>query len=136
MVVVAEYIWLDFKKRLRSKTKVIHNINYKVWSEIVKLPAQELAGKFPEWNYDGSSTNQAMGNDSEVIIKPVKVIDDPFEHGRNFLVLCDTWLPDGTPHPTNTREKARKIFEKYNKEEPLYGLEQEFFLSANGKPIA
>ena len=54
MVVVAEYIWLDSKKRLRSKTKVIHNINYEIWSEIVKLPAQELAEKFPEWNYDGS----------------------------------------------------------------------------------
>ena len=46
MVVVAEYIWLDAKKRLRSKTKVIHNINYQIWSQIVNLPAQELADKF------------------------------------------------------------------------------------------
>ena len=36
-----------FQKHLRSKTKVIHNINYQIWSQIVGLPAQELAGKFP-----------------------------------------------------------------------------------------
>jgi hypothetical protein len=28
------------------------------------------ASDFEEWNYDGSSTNQAPGHDSEVIIKP------------------------------------------------------------------
>ena len=74
MVVVAEYIWLDAKKRLRSKTKVIHNINYEIWSEIVKLPPQELAEKFPEWNYDGSSTGQAEGLNSELLLKVSKCL--------------------------------------------------------------
>lgn len=32
----------------------------------------------PNWNYDGSSTNQAPGTDSEVILVPRKIYRDPF----------------------------------------------------------
>ena len=32
----------------------------------------------PIWNYDGSSTEQASGHDSEVYIKPVYMVRDPF----------------------------------------------------------
>ena len=48
-----EYIWLDGynpEPNLRSKTKVIN--------EII-----EDYNNLPEWNYDGSSTRQADGND-------------------------------------------------------------------------
>ena len=136
MVVVAEYIWLDAKKRLRSKTKVIHNIIYEVWSEIVKLPAQELAGKFPEWNYDGSSTGQAEGLNSELILKPVAVYQNPFRGGNNnVLVLCGTYDKDGNPLDTNSRVKALELFDKKMEEEPWFGIEQEYFVVGTNMQI-
>jgi glutamine synthetase len=81
-----------------------------------------------EWNYDGSSTNQAAGEDSEVIIKPCALFNDPFRRGNHKIVLCDTYRPDGTPLENNHRQWAKAIFDQALDEEPWYGLEQEYFL--------
>ena len=113
---VYEYIWLDHNNNFRSKTTVTSK-DYDMKS-------------IPLWNYDGSSTEQAIGSDSEVYIKPVAIYKDPFRKNLNSrLVLCDTWLPDGNPHPDNTRETARKILENpvVVNEQPMFGIEQEFF---------
>ena len=87
----------------------------------------------PEWNYDGSSTCQATGSDSEVIIKPKAWFQDPFRGLQNKLVLCDTYLPNGDPHPTNTRVIAEKIFNSNVELRPRFGIEQEFFLTKDGR---
>jgi glutamine synthetase len=88
--------------------------------------------KLPEWNFDGSSTGQAPGDDSEVILKPRRAFRDPFRPRNdgvdNILVMCDTWTPLGEPLPTNTRAKAAAAFEGKDKEETWFGLEQEFTL--------
>ena len=120
MKVIYEYIWLDNNNNFRSKTKVT-NKNMSISDEIPGM-----------WNYDGSSTNQANGNDSEVYIKPIAVYRDPFrfiENCKCYLVLCGTWLPNEDPHPDNKRPSALTIFnnEKVKKEDPMFGLEQEFF---------
>ena len=115
---VYEYVWLDHNNNFRSKTKVTK-------SEFTSLE------DIPEWNFDGSSTEQANGWDSEVYIRPFAVYKDPFRLDlEGYVVLCDTWLPNGNPHPDNTRVKALSIFchEKVKEEKPLFGLEQEFFL--------
>ena len=87
-------------------------------------------GKLPDWNYDGSSTDQAPGEDWEVIIKPRAVYKDPFRGGDNVLVLTDTYTPAGTPLPTNTRAPATAIFEARTEEAKTawFGLEQEYTL--------
>ena len=136
MASICEYIWLDHNNNFRSKTKVIAGHNPE--------------NGFPMWNYDGSSTEQADGSSSEVFIRPVKVISDPFRGGtgeRSFLVLCDTWLFDKEksnennmaykPHPDNTRYQAMLNFEDplVISEEPWFGMEQEFFLMKNGVPL-
>jgi glutamine synthetase len=121
-MVLLEYIWIDGFGKARSKTKVYNKLFNKV-------------DELPEWNYDGSSTGQAPGNDSEVIIKPRVIYDDPFREDNHKLVLCDTWLPNGQAHSTNTRVKAVEIFNKNLELEPLFGIEQEFFLTSNGHPI-
>lgn len=119
-----EYIWIDGNNDIRSKTK-IYNKEIKTAKDI------------PIWNYDGSSTKQATGSKSEVFIRPCAIYKDPFrkESTDNYLVLCDTLLPDHTPHPTNTRVKAAALFDKNIDSKPLFGIEQEFFLFLNEMPI-
>jgi glutamine synthetase len=76
----------------------------------------------PTWNYDGSSTGQAPGDDSEVYLVPRAMYKDPFRGGDNILVMCDCYeppkvKPDGTvqnpvPIPTNTRAACAAAMEK------------------------
>ena len=120
---IIEYIWIDGIGNLRSKTKVVKSDN-------IITDFNEC----PDWNYDGSSTKQASGNDSEVILKPKALYNDPFRE-NGLLLLCDTYLPDNTPHSTNTRVNAVNIFNKNNDLEPMFGIEQEFFITKNNTPI-
>ncbi|KAK9996672.1 hypothetical protein SO802_021358 [Lithocarpus litseifolius] len=116
--VIAEYIWIGGSGMdIRSKGRTL--------PEPVTDPA-----KLPKWNYDGSSTGQASGEDSEVILYPQAIFRDPFRGGDNILVMCDTYTPAGEPLPTNARYKAEKIFSHPDvvAEEPWYGIEQEYTL--------
>merc|ERR1719460_3326642 len=88
----------------------------------------ESVADLPVWNYDGSSTNQAPGEDSEVLLKPVSMFADPFRGGDNILVLCETMDPKKVPIPTNTRAAAEKLFAQKLDEEPWFGIEQEYTL--------
>jgi glutamine synthetase len=109
----AEYIWIDGNEptvEVRSKTRI--------------LPDSEEPGI---WGYDGSSTNQATGDNSDVALKPVFSCPDPIRKGDDILVMCETFLTDRvTPHPSNTRAIAREAHEKYGDQEPWFGLEQEY----------
>lgn len=125
-----EYIWIDGAGNTRSKTKVDCNPKYNVEC------LDDLLSLLPQWNYDGSSTNQATTENSEVILRPVKVVVDPFRQSSNdsnqnsYLVLCDTLDNNGCPLPTNTRSLAVEIFTKESEHsDPMFGLEQEFFIS-------
>ena len=66
-------------------------------------------GELPVWNFDGSSTGQAVGHDSDVYIKPVSIYKDPMLPGDNCLVMCETRDKDGQPHPTNNRHSCAKV---------------------------
>jgi len=112
-----EYVWIDNDYQLRSKIKVIPN------TSIDTINVEDI----PEWNYDGSSTNQSSGSESEVIIKPRRMFtsrNDLF----HMLVLCDTYTPLGKPLKTNNRNNATKIFNKKIYAEPWFGIEQEYFI--------
>merc|ERR1711970_1492815 len=87
------------------------------------------------WNYDGSSTGQAPGADSEVLLRPVAIYPDPFRQGDNVIVLCEAILPvTHKPIPSNTRTAAKEIFDKALQLVPWYGIEQEYTLmKADGK---
>ena len=121
--IVAEYVWLGGNNELRSKVRVL-NVQNDLWSSNGDFNMDFL----PKWNYDGSSTNQASGNDSEVIIYPRKAFPCPFRGKPNVLVMCDTYKPDGTPLSNNHRNSALEIFNSNTNENPWYGMEQEFFL--------
>ncbi len=117
--VLLEYIWLDCRNDFRSKTKVMK----------IEQTSDIMCGELPVWNYDGSSTGQAIGTDSEVFLKPAKVFRDPFRRKSNaFLVWCDMINKDKKPLENSNRQFALDIFQKYSNEEPWFGLEQEYFI--------
>lgn len=120
----AEYIWIDGAKptpMLRSKTKIIENS--------VKTP--------PIWGFDGSSTEQATGESSDCMLKPVYWCKDPIRGGRNIIVMCEVYLAaTGQPHPTNTRAACAAAAAKYKAHGMIYGIEQEYtFMRLNGRPF-
>ena len=100
--ILAEYVWVDAEGNTRSKTRT--------------LPEKkcESVDTLPKWNFDGSSTDQAPGDDSEVILNPCRIFNDPFrirpDGKNNILVMCDTYTPAGEPLPSNTRAKGKKLF--------------------------
>lgn len=89
--------------------------------------------ELPHWNYDGSSTGQAPGNDSEVYLIPRAIFKDPFRKGDNIIVMCDTYEPpkvgsDGKllppkPLTTNTRFACAEAMEKAKAHVPWFGIE-------------
>ncbi|XP_077247100.1 glutamine synthetase nodule isozyme-like [Tasmannia lanceolata] len=114
--VIAEYIWIGGSgKDLRSKARTL--------PELVPDPHA-----LPKWNFDGSSTGQAPGEDGEIILYPQAIFRDPFRRGKNILVMCDAYTPSGEAIPTNKRFNATKIFSHPDvvAEEPWYGIEQEY----------
>ncbi len=116
----AEYIWIDGTEPLplmRSKTRIVAD------------------GKKPGiWGFDGSSTNQATGSNSDCVLNPVFVCPDPLRGPNDVLVMCEVLLIDMTPNPTNTRAKAVEMAKKYASFEPWFGIEQEYTLFQDGRP--
>ncbi|HIF11829.1 MAG TPA: glutamine synthetase [Dehalococcoidia bacterium] len=117
----AEYIWIDGNQptaKMRSKTKVIAD------------------GETPGiWGFDGSSTQQATGDNSDVVLNPVLVLPDPLRGGDHKLVMTETLLTDLTPHPSNTRAACAAASEKYASFDMWYGIEQEYTFFDGIKPL-
>lgn len=51
----------------------------------------------PEWTYDGSSTDQAEGSNSDLYLQPKAMFKDPFRLGDNKIVLCDIYKYNRKP---------------------------------------
>ena len=118
----AEYIWIDGTvpvPLMRSKTKILKD------------------GQEPGiWGFDGSSTNQAPGSNSDCVLRPVFSCPDPLRGGDDILILWDVLLPDSMrPHKTNTRAELVKVAKKYASHEMWFGMEQEYTLFQEGRPM-
>ena len=75
MAYQAEYIWTDGNTPtplLRSKTKILAD-----------------GAEPPIWGFDGSSTEQATGDHSDCVLRPVFSCPDPIRGGDNILVLAE-----------------------------------------------
>ena len=122
---MAEYIWIDGYEptaNLRSKTKILDN----VVSSVSDLPS---------WGFDGSSTLQAEGIDSDCMLKPVWFCKDPLRGGDNVLVMNEVCNPDGSPHKSNTRAPLVELAEKFKDHDPWFGIEQEYTLMDSKQPL-
>ena len=123
---ILEYVWVDLEGNLRSKIKVENGNNL----------STDLK-KYSMWNFDGSSTGQASsGNVSDVIIRPVRLYNNPLlNHPNTKIVLCECLNADLRPHLTNSRDKCVKTSEEFSQHECLFGIEQEYtILQRDGKP--
>ncbi|MEM7672663.1 MAG: glutamine synthetase [Verrucomicrobiota bacterium] len=115
-----EYLWLDGYspvQGLRGKTKILEGD-----------PETLTIEDCPMWGFDGSSTEQADGSSSDCLLKPVALYPDA-SRTNGFLVMSEVLLPDGTPHPTNSRATIP------DDEGMWFGFEQEYFLYQDGKPL-
>ena len=85
----------------------------------------DFSGKLDDckmWSFDGSSTKQAEGASSDCLLKPVAIYPDP-DRLNGFLVMCEVFDADGTPHPTNGRATIEEDDDDF-----WFGYEQEYFL--------
>ena len=117
----AEYIWIDGTEPtplIRAKTKVL-----------------EVGEEPPLWGFDGSSTNQAPGDRSDCVLRPVCVVPDPIRGAHDKLVLCEVLYVDLQPHRTNTRAAAQAIAEQYAAHESWFGIEQEYTFFRGATPL-
>ncbi len=84
----------------------------------------------PDWSFDGSSTQQAEGHSSDCLLKPVAVYPDSARI-NGYLVVCEVFNADGTPHATN----HRALIEDGN-DDFWFGFEQEYVMTGEtGKPL-
>lgn len=108
-----EYVWLDGytpEPNLRSKTKIV--------DFEPKKPSD-----CPVWGFDGSSTRQAEGHDSDCLLHPVAIYPDSTRRNA-YLVMNEVYLPkDRGPHPSNYRSTVSD-----DDEGMWIGFEQEYFL--------
>ena len=118
-----EYLWLDgcTPTQIRYKTKVVKEpLNVPEW------------GFDPIWGFDGSSTEQADGNSSDCVLRPVKKYPNPLE-ANSTIVLCEVYNVDDTPHVSNTRSKLLNTV--INEDKEWVGFEQEYTLFDGDRPL-
>ena len=82
-----------------------------------------------QWNFDGSSTQQADSNSSDCVLNPVRVVRDP-QRPKSFLVMCEVLNPDGSPHSSNKRSLIND-----ESQDNWFGFEQEYTIFHDGKPL-
>jgi glutamine synthetase len=129
MFISAEYIWIDGDqptKKLRSKTRILESSTKGV-TQLADLP---------EWGFDGSSTYQASGHNSDLVLKPIALFKDPLRGPGNVLVMCEVFDDDNCAVPSNTRSMLRNILQEGGDSHGIWiGFEQEYTFFQENRPL-
>lgn len=121
----ATYIWIDGTgENIRLKDRIL-----------TREP--ERVEDLPLWQYDGSSTYQALGGNSDTTLVPRAIYRDPFKVGeKDVIIVCDTYKPDGDPTESNHRHLMQDAVDRTVEHEPWFGIEQEYtLLDMNERPF-
>lgn len=120
-----EYIWISNSGHETNKSnKGMPTMRSKTRTLYLPKNTSITMDHIPTWDFDGSSTEQAPTEHSEITLNPCRIHPNPFNDHRSFLVLCDLYVND-KPHPDNNRIKLNKMDKDH---EPWYGFEQEYIL--------
>ncbi|XP_012940732.1 glutamine synthetase [Aplysia californica] len=115
-LVQVEYVWIDGTgEGVRSKCRTL---------DFEPKEAKEC----PVWNFDGSSTGQSEGSNSDMYLHPVALFRDPFRRGPNKLLLCDVYKYNQEPTETNNRKSCADVMRRASEAHPWFGIEQEYVL--------
>ncbi|XP_059139917.1 glutamine synthetase-like [Physella acuta] len=119
-----EYIWIDGSgEGIRAKGRTLNFVP--------KEPKE-----CPVWNFDGSSTQQSEGSNSDLYLYPVALFKDPFRGGDNKLLLCDVYKYNKDPVESNRRKTCAEAMEQAKDAHPWFGIEQEYsLLDYDGYPL-
>ena len=121
MLTQATYIWLDGAKptkKLRSKTRILPNSS----QDSMRLE------DFPEWDLMDLQLTK-RGRYSDLILKPVSFIKNPLLPDENYLVLCEVYNPDHTPHKQtleascanySIKAQTRLVWVEFDKNTPYF----------------
>ena len=125
-----DYVWLDGNSTQTLRTKVKYD-TIEVENPQQPPSPDELFSQIGDWSFDGSSTNQAETKSSDLIIRPVKIYGNAFVNRRgglpSYIVFCEVFNADGSPHETNERAKLRDALETdTSATDPAFGMEQEY----------
>lgn len=113
----AKYIWIGGHNQIRCKTRTLQT-------------EPTCVKELPIWNFDGSSTNQAEGENSDCYLLPVAMYRDPFRRDPHKLILCEVVDFKKEPLQSNHRRSCQEAMDKSEavEAEPWFGLEQEYTL--------
>lgn len=156
--IIARYVWLDSQCKLREKTRtfgleipfgpILSPKNKSGYPELLPTLNTLVRDEFnllnpkcyPKWNFDGSSTKQAVTEDSQIDLEPVAIFHDPlrskqckFTNSSNiiepYLVFCQC-TKNGVPVSGNYFQFAKNVFEhkKVKESRPWFGIEQEYVI--------
>lgn len=138
LLVRLEYVWLDGyeSKNLRSKVRYEE---LKVGQRGLDLRSCEsVLNSCPSWSYDGSSTEQADVDNSDILLNPVRVYKNVIDDSDipSYFVLCESLTVDEEPIASNTRASLRKTIIENFDEGYWFAPEQEYFIvDRSGKPV-
>jgi hypothetical protein len=90
----AEYIWVDGVGDFHSKTRVIG----------VYPGDKGLVPRIENW--------ETHLHGELLYLEPCYYLPHPFNPQPAFLVLCEVWNPDGSPHKSNTRLRLRNFVKR------------------------
>ena len=125
-----EYIWLDGHETPGIRSKTRYDV-FDFGSEQEPAPLDNVFTQIPEWSFDGSSTNQADIDSSDLVLRPVRMYPNPMENGReqiSYIVLCEVFGSDGSPHESNVRYDLREYLNTEDDLGLMTSVEQEYVL--------
>ena len=118
-----EYVWIDGSSPwgIRSKIMVVPDFDHETDTA-------------PVWSFDGSSTCQASGDNSDCLLQPVRLYPHPYVND-SFLVLCEVLAHDSEAHSTNSRASFINCLQQNLEAEPWFGFEQEYSIIHHNRPL-
>lgn len=130
MTTKLHYVWLDAAGKLRSKLKITEK-------QINTLE------QCPDWSFDGSSTEQATGDNSDCILKPARLYKQTAIYGGISdvvgvpkIVLCEVFDSEDKPHESNHRRQLFKDMVETEGSETIWAaFENEFTFMQDGLPL-